>query len=218
MNKKNEVDMKKRSPLTITISLAILATTSLPIVAQQSKRYPTENQLQQLINQFRNFVASPPEGSRGFYLRDTRNAAQFQNLRAFVRAWLPLNPDVVPFLGQWTALEETMNVYPSTIKGQVCIIETFIPPIDGIGMSFAKGTVSGKHIRTSDTKVLLQQGNYLGVAFVNTSNNQPGLYEYAWPKPLTNLAQLMRGIPQVDRNRFLQQFKEAGCTESLPKG
>jgi hypothetical protein len=209
--------MKGRSPITITISLGILAAVSLPIIAQQSKRYPTENELQQLMNGFRNFVTSPPEGFRRFYLRDPRNAAPSRDLKAFVKAWLPVNPDIAPFIGQWTALEETMNIYPSTIKGQVCIIETFIPPNDGIGISFAKGTISGKHIRTSDTNVRLQQGNYLGVAFINTSNNQPGLYEYAWPKPLTNLAELMPGIPQVDRNRFLQEFKEAGCTESLPK-
>lgn len=209
--------MKARSPITITISLAIFAITSLPIVAQQSKRYPTENQLQQLMNQFRNFVASPPEGSRGFYLRDPRNAAQSRDLKAFVRAWLPVNPDIAPFIGQWTALEETTNIYPSTIKGKVCIVETFIPPQSDIGISFAVGTVSGKSIKTSNLTVLLQQGNYLGVAFINTSNDRPGIYEYAWPKPLTNPAELMRDVPPASRNQLLKQFKEAGCTHALPK-
>ncbi|MCU0547473.1 MAG: hypothetical protein MUE44_35820 [Oscillatoriaceae cyanobacterium Prado104] len=209
--------MKKRSPLTITISLAILATTSLPIVAQQSKRYPTENQLQQLMNQFRNFVASPPEGSRGFYLRDPRNAAQSRDLKAFVRAWLPVNPDITPFIGQWTALEETTNIYPSSIRGRACIIETFIPPPNGIGISFAGGTISGKQLRTSERTILVQQGNYLGVTFINTSNDRPGIYEYAWPKPPVNPAELMRGIPPAKRNQLLNQFKEAGCTHTLPQ-
>jgi len=64
-------------------------------------------------------------------------------LKAFVRAWLPVNPDVAPFLGQWTALEETQNIYPSTLKGKVCIIETFIPTENDMGISFARGTISG---------------------------------------------------------------------------
>ena len=92
--------MKGRSPITITISLGILAAVSLPIIAQQSKRYPTENELQQLMNGFRNFVTSPPGGSRGFYLRDPRNVAQSRDLEAFARAWLPVNPDIAPFIGQ----------------------------------------------------------------------------------------------------------------------
>lgn len=209
--------MKGRSPITITISLGILAAVSLPIIAQQSKRYPTENELQQLMNRFRNFVVAPPEGSRGFYLRDPRNAAQSQDLKAFVRAWLPVNPDITPFIGQWTALEETTNIYPSSIRGKVCIIETFIPPKSDIGISFAVGTVSGKSIKTSNLTVLLQQGNYLGVAFINTNNDRPGIYEYAWPKPLTNPASLMGSVPPAKRNQLLQQFKEAGCTASLPK-
>ncbi len=209
--------MKARSPLTITISLGILAAVSLPIIAQQSKRYPTEDELQQLMNGFRNFVASPPEGSRGFYLRDPRNAAQSRDLKAFVRAWLPVNPDITPFIGQWTALEETTNIYPSSIRGRACIIETFVPPPNGIGISFAGATVSGKQIRTSKPTILVQQGNYLGVAFINTSNDLPGIYEYASPQPLVNPAELMRGIPPAKRNQLLQQFKEVGCTYTLPK-
>ncbi|MEG4087942.1 hypothetical protein [Microcoleus sp. Pol12B4] len=209
--------MKALSPLTITISLGILAAVSLPIIAQQSQRYPTENELQQLMKGFRNFVASPPEGSRGFYLRDPRNAAQSQDLKAFVRAWLPVNPDIAPFIGQWTALEETTSIYPSSIRGRACIVETFIPPKPDIGISFAVGTVSGKSIKTSNLTVLLQQGNYLGVAFINTSNDRPGIYEYAWPKPLTNPAELVRGVPPAKRNQLLQQFKEAGCTHALPQ-
>jgi hypothetical protein len=209
--------MKGRAPLIITISLGILAAVSLPIIAQQSKRYPTENELQQLMNGFRNFVASPPEGSRGFYLRDPRNAAQSRDLEAFARAWLPVNPDIAPFIGQWTALEETTSIYPSSIRGRACIVETFIPPPNDIGISFAVGTVSGKSIKTSNLTILLQQGNYLGVAFINTNTDRPGIYEYAWPKPLTNPAELMRGVPPAKKNQLLQQFKEAGCTHALPK-
>ncbi|MEZ2224724.1 MAG: hypothetical protein ACBR50_00400 [Microcoleus sp.] len=51
--------MKARSPITITISLAILAATSLPIIAQ-SVRFPTDAELQELIEKFRRFAASPP--------------------------------------------------------------------------------------------------------------------------------------------------------------
>jgi hypothetical protein len=169
------------------------------------------------MNRFRNFVASPSPGNRDFYIRDRRNETETHKLKAFVRAWLPVNPDVAPFLGQWTALEETKNIYPSTLKGKVCIIETFIPTENDRGISFAQGTISGKSIKTTNFASLIQQGNYLGVAFINTRNNQPGIYEYAWPKPLVEPAKLMSYLPPADRNRLLQQFKEAGCSDTLPK-
>lgn len=209
--------MRIKKPLVALMVNLIICGCCLPIIAQQSKRYPSESELQQLMNQFRKFVASPPNGSRGFYSQDRRNEDQYQKLKTFVRAWLPVNPDVAPFLGQWTALEESLNIYPSTIKGRVCILETFIPTENDIGISFAQGTISGKQIRTSDLSILVQQGNYLGVAFINTRNNKPGIYEYAWPKPLVNPAELMGHISQADRNRLLQQFKENGCSDTFPK-
>ena len=136
--------MRKRGLVALMVNMIVLAC-CLPIIAQQSKRYPTENELQQLMNRFRSFVTSPPPGNRDFYLRDSRNETETQKLKAFVRAWLPVNPDVAPFLGQWTALEETLDIYPSTIKGRVCILETFIPTANDIGggISFAQGTISG---------------------------------------------------------------------------
>ncbi|MEG5037173.1 hypothetical protein [Microcoleus sp. AT3-D2] len=198
------------------VNLIILAF-CLPITAQQSKRYPTENELQQLMNRFRNFVASPSPGNRDFYIRDRRNETETQKLKEFVRAWLPVNPDVAPFIGQWTALEETKNIYPSSLKGKVCIITTFIPTPNDRGISFDRGTISGKSIKTTNFASLIQQDNYLGVAFIDTRNNQPGIYEYAWPKPLVEPAQLMSSLAPAERNRLLQQFKEAGCSDTLPK-
>lgn len=208
--------MRKCRVVALMVNLIILGS-CLPIIAQQSKRYPTENELQQLMNRFSNFVTSPSPGNRDFYIRDRRNETETQKLKAFVRAWLPVNPDVAPFLGQWTALEETQNIYPSTLKGKVCIIETFIPTENDMGISFAQGTISGNSIKTTNFASLIQQGNYLGVAFINTRNEQPGIYEYAWPKPLVEPAKLMSYLPPADRNRLLQQFKEAGCSDTLPK-
>ncbi|WP_333484436.1 hypothetical protein [Microcoleus sp. K1-B6] len=211
--------MRKCRVVALMVNLIIVAS-CLPIIAQQSRRYPTENELQQLMNRFRNFVASPPPVYRDLYIRDRRNETEIQKLKAFVRAWLPVNPDVAPFIGQWTAPEETQNIYPSTLKGKVCIIQTFIPPPNGSGISFAQGTVSGKYIKTTDFSFLIQQGNYLGSAFIDTRNNQPFIYEYAWPRPLLDPAQLMSHLPPLppaERNRLLQQFKEAGCSDTLPK-
>jgi len=208
--------MRKRRLVALMVNLIILGS-CLPIIAQQPERYPTENELQQLMNRFRNFVASPSPGNRDLYIRDRRNETETQKLKAFVRAWLPVNPDVAPFLGQWTALEETKNIYPSSLKGKVCIIQTFIRTKNDNGISFAQGTISGKSIKTTNFAFLIQQGNYLGSAFVNTTNNQPVIYEYAWPKPLVDPAKLMSHLPPADINRLLQQFKEAGCSDTLPK-
>ncbi len=207
--------MRRCRVVALMVHLIILGS-CLPIIAQQSKRYPTENELQQLMNRFRTFVASPSPENRDFYIRDRRKETEIQKLKAFVRAWLPVNPDVAPFLGQWTALEETKNIYPSSLKGKVCIIQIFIPTKNDNGISFDRGTISGKSIKTTNFAFLIQQGNYLGAAFVNTTNNQPVIYEYAWPKPLVAPAKLMSYLPPADRNRLLQQFKEAGCSDTLP--
>lgn len=206
--------MKARSPITITISLAILAATSLPIIAQ-SVRFPTDAELQELIEKFRRFAASPPGGGRGLYSTARRERTQIQQLTSFVKAWSQIDPATAPFLGTWTAWEETKSIYPSSVKGRVCIIDGFIPNENNIGFRFGQGTVSNGRIKT-DSYILIHQGNYLGGVFVY--NNEPGIYEYAWPKPLKNPAELMRRVPQSDRHRnhILEQFQNAGCTASRP--
>lgn len=209
--------MKSLASLTIAISLAILSATSLPIFAQ-TKRYPTDIELQELNKQFRRFAASPPRDEyRGAYTRDRRDRESIQQLNFFVKAWSQIEPQAAPFFGYWAGLEETKSIYPSTVKGRVCIIDTFYPPTpnQGIGISFSQATLYKGKIKTTDPSILFAQGNYLGVAFIDTKN-QPGIYEYAWPKPLTNPDELMRFNPASERNRLLQQFKTAGCTYSLP--
>lgn len=204
--------MKKRSPLTITISLAILAATSLPIFAQ-SVRFPTDAELQQLIKKFRSFAASPPGDNRGLYKTDRRSRVQVQQLTSFVKAWSQIDPTTAPFLGTWIALEERKSIYPSSVKGRVCIIDIFIRN-NNTGFRFGIGRVSNGKIQT-DSYILIREGNYLGGIFVY--NNEPGIYEYAWPKPLVNPLELIeRNTPVAEKNELLQQFKEAGCTASLP--
>ncbi|MGL5061998.1 MAG: hypothetical protein ACRC62_18660 [Microcoleus sp.] len=160
--------MKGRSLLTITLSLAILSATSLPIVAQSS-RLPTDAEMQELIKKFRHFAANPPNENREMYIKDRRDRTQIQQITSFVKARSQIDPTTAPFLGQWVAYEETKSIYPSNIKDRVCI-------------------------------------------------NQPGIYEYAWPRPLKTPAELMRHIPQNDatRDRIMKQFQQAGCTASLP--
>lgn len=206
--------MKSRSPLTITISLVILAATSLPVIAQSS-RLPTDAEMQELIKKFRRFAANPPNDYREMYIKDRRDRAQIQQRTSFIKGRTQIDPTTAPFLGQWTAIEEAKNIYPSNIKGRVCIIDSFIPDDRNIGFSFSQGTVSNGKIKT-DSEILMLEGNYLGVAFVY--NNQSDIYEYAWPKPLKTPAELMQHIPQNNaaRDRIIKQFQQAGCTASLP--
>ena len=120
--------MKNLALLPIAFSLAILYATSLPIFAQ-SKRYPTDLELQILDNKLRSFAASPPkEESRGAYVIDRRDRQSIQQLNSFVKAWSQIEPEAAPFFGNWMGLEETKSIYPSTVKGRVCIVDTFIPP------------------------------------------------------------------------------------------
>lgn len=156
-----------------------------------------------------------PGGGRGLYSTDRRERTQIQQLTSFVKAWSQIDPATAPFLGQWSALEETKSIYPSSVKGRVCIIDGFIPSENNIGFRFGIGTVSKGKIKT-DSYLLIHERNYLGGVFVY--NNEPGIYEYAWPKPLKIPAELMRRVPQSDRHRnhILEQFQNAGCTASRP--
>ncbi|MCU0545562.1 MAG: hypothetical protein MUE44_25895 [Oscillatoriaceae cyanobacterium Prado104] len=206
--------MKSRSPLTLTISLAILAATALPSVAQ-SARLPTDAEMQELIKQLRSFAGSTPGDARRIYSKDRRTRTQIQQITSFVKAWSQIQPETAPFLGEWTAIEESKSIYPSNIKGRVCIIDTFIPSDRDIGFIFSQGTVSQGKIKT-ESDILINQGNYLGAAFIH--DNKPRIYEYAWPKPLKTPAELMRHIPQNNpqRDRIIERFQKAGCTASLP--
>jgi len=205
--------MKGRSILGLVVSLAVLGAGSLPVLAQ-SQRYPTATQLQRLRQQFRQSIRSIQNDQVGAnYIQDRRTQAQRQNRESFVRAWSNIEPEAATFFGSWSGYEEIRHIYPSNIRGRVCIVTTG----EGYG-SVSLGFVSNGQIRTNNGEVIFKEGNYLGVAKLD--NNKPVIpleIPLNSPKPLETATQLREFIIEVqDKNRVIQQFNASGCTASLP--
>lgn len=186
-----------------------------PLAVAESQRYPSETELQQLIQDFQRQVARLRRirHETGFYL-DRRSPLERQQHQAFVQAWGKVDPAVAPFLGNWTAIEESLMIYPSQTKGQVCIIETFIPDQETSGIAFTTGTIDQGRIYTRDRKVFVLDGvgDFLGSAYVY--EGKPGIYEYANPRPLPN----PQATDYLQREpSLLMQFQQLGCQATVPR-
>ncbi len=159
------------------------------------------------------FKQNIPKLQRSRSYADRRTPEQKQQVATFSRDWSSIDPSVAPFLGQWTAIEESKSIYPSRKKGQVCVVDSFIPERDGTsGYSFTTGTVSNEQIRTEDKLVLIKDGNFLGTAFV--VRGKANLYEYAHPRPLKNPA----GDNYLSKEtQILEKFRETGCVAEFTR-
>ncbi|MBD2033583.1 hypothetical protein H6F86_30930 [Phormidium sp. FACHB-592] len=177
----------------------------------QGQRYPTEREMQSLSQQFKRKLPSLKNGPTRTY-SDRRTPAERQQRETFVQSWARFDPAVATFLGGWTAIEESMLIYPSRTKGQVCIIETFIPGANDSGFALTLGKVVRGRVQTGNRKILIRQDAFLGSAGV--FNGKAGLYEYANPRPLQDPATVdyFQRVPSI-----VNQFKQAGCTARLPR-
>lgn len=171
-----------------------------------SDRYPIDQELNQLSRQFKQKL---PKLQKDRTYHDRRNATERQQIKAFVEAWLQVDPEVAPFLGMWTAIEESKSIYPSSTKGRVCIVDTFLAD-RGMGVSFSTATVVNNRLRSNDKTVSIKEGNFLATAFVYQGKAR--IYEYAHPRPLNNPA-----TTDYLRNerKVIEQFKQAGCTSNM---
>jgi hypothetical protein len=192
-------------PISLLTGLLVLGALPWPALALLD-RYPTAEEMQSLTRQFQQNILRP-----NLYPRDRRTPVEKRKISDFQQAWAKVDPTVAPFLGNWSAIEESKMIYPSTTKGKVCIIETFIGD-QGTGVDFALGTVINGQVRVSDLTILIQQGNFLGTA--STYQDQASVYEYMNPRSLQHpftLSYLKR------EPKIIQQFVQAGCTADRPK-
>jgi len=218
--------MKRRSTLSLIVSFAVVATGSLSVYAQ-SQRYPTNVEIQQIIREFQQRASSPAYSREccGGTEADTRTAAQRQPLESFVKVWSRVDPTVSPFLGWWTNNDGDIGVYPSNVRGRVCVIRASL----GSSYKFSVGSISSGKISLSGDlagRVLLNQrtpiGNtFLLVAYVgsdNTARAAPGSDIYTYPQlpQAPTKLPLSKTNPQ-ENSRMIREFNVAGCTVSLPK-
>jgi len=178
--------------------------------ASASERFPTEQELQQLTQQFKQRVPQF-QNDQTVFCFDTRTASDRQQLASFVNAWSKVDSGAAPFLGSWASIEGTKSIYPSRTPGKVCVIDSFTST-DGFGLSFSLGQVTNGTIRTDDRTILMRQGNFLVSTFVY--DQKPGLHEYGNHRTVENpeKVEYFRKEPEI-----IQQFEQAGCTANLPK-
>lgn len=185
---------------------SLIATTlslTLPAVAQ-SKRYPTDAELQPLIQGMRQNIPQLVES--GFY-NDRRTESERQEVADFAAAWALVDPAIAPFLGEWTAIEESLYIFPGPVRGEVCIIDSYLEESE-----FYQGQVIDGKVYTDNNLVFVIDSGFLGNTFV--VENYPGLYEYAHPRPLEHPANhyFAEYHPEI-----VAQFIQAGCLAERPE-
>ena len=212
--------MKGRSILGYLMSISALVFYALPAVAQSSERYPTNAEAQQAIQEFRQKIIPAARRTAQFGLgkRDPR-------LDTFTNAWSKVDPAAAFFLGRWERGTSNIQIYPSYIKGRVCIILLALSGGNNWNISFATGTVQGAQILIDSglqratrsiyyKESFIRQGNYLGTVRIDNGIKNVDLYtSYSYSLiPPTQIS----SISQIQKAQVVQQFEAAGCTTSLP--
>ncbi|MBW4460344.1 MAG: hypothetical protein KME47_08910 [Nodosilinea sp. WJT8-NPBG4] len=185
-----------------SVWVLVLASLAQPAIAQ-SERYPTATELQQLAQELRRKI--PDLQASGFY-SDRRTFEEWQERSAYAEAWADFDPAIAPFLGEWTAIEESLYIYPATARGGVCVLDVYLDE-----SKFYTGQVRDGKLYTDQNQVFFLDDNFLGNASV--SENQPSLYEYAYPLPLPN--------PSEELGQYYSEtvtaFEASGCLVGLPQ-
>lgn len=192
--------MSRASSIALAILLSFGTTTT---VLAQSERYPTNQELQGILQRFKQ-ERSNIQQSRSY--QDRRSQVQKQQLESFTRAWIKIDPPVVRFLGEWAAIEETTAIYPSRAKGRVCIISS-----SSEGYQFTIGSVQNGYVLTNKNTILAREDNFLVSAFIY--KGKPFHYQYANPKPLHHPLQ---SINSNQKQQIVGKFNQAGCIAKIP--
>ncbi|MBW4522381.1 MAG: hypothetical protein KME16_22230 [Scytolyngbya sp. HA4215-MV1] len=171
----------------------------------QSERHPTDAEITGLLREMRREM--PNLMKSGVY-RDRRNSEERRQREAFVKAWSQLDRAIAPFLGNWTAIEENVEIYPASKRGEVCIIDSYLDETD-----FYLGRVVNGKLRTDTNLTFVLDSRFLVSTFV--VENRAGHYEYANPRPVDN--PLTSTYYVKNHPKVVEQFQQAGCLLGIPK-
>jgi hypothetical protein len=210
--------MKPKSISSLTVSLAVISYVSLPVLAQ-SQRYPTDAELRQLSREFQQEIIPKAQQSRQF-----GSGQRHQALEAFTRAWSRIDPATASFLGSWTSGEDDLTIYPSVVPGRACVIWTLAAGSGKVNAFFSLGSASNVQLKVKssgwynnflrDGGFLIRQGNYLGIAAVESDRPRISLYS-AFSQPLRAI-ETIPFATREEKERVVRQFYAARCTVSLP--
>ncbi|MBD2044120.1 hypothetical protein H6F78_00480 [Coleofasciculus sp. FACHB-64] len=167
----------------------------------QTPSYLTEEELRNLMPDFQRQVE---------YWNQYEEPERRSEAKAFAENWSGA-PTVALFLGKWAAIEETMDIYPSTIEGQVCIIGTDYTLSE---VDFSLGKVLNQQIYTDGGETIIQQENYIGVVW--NKEKETGVYVYHLIAP-ASVPTRASWSDWRGSSRVLEQFKAAGCIAKASK-
>jgi hypothetical protein len=204
----------KKSLLSFGLVLASFAVTPLATLAQGSGKFPTSAEMQRLRQDFQRVIRSHQSNPQSrVYIQDRRSQSEKQSRESFVRAWSQTEPQLAPFLGNWSGYEENIEIYPSRTKGRVCIVTTG----EGYG-SLSLAFFSNGAIHDNKGAVIFKDRNYL--AFARLQNGKFQVFDNTplnSPMPLQSIEKLGEYILDLkQRNLVFQQFRNASCTTSRP--
>jgi hypothetical protein len=117
--------VKNKLLFSLSACAILLGLSNSSTLAQQ--KYPTEAQIQQAKINLRQHVQSMKKNSSvSNYINEDRTSEEIQNREKFVSAWKQIEPGIAPFLGAWRDYERGWDIYPSTVKQQVCIVSHYV--------------------------------------------------------------------------------------------
>jgi len=218
--------MKSRNLLSLGLGIAIVSVLCKPTVAESERHpgnlpnYPSPEQIKATIAEARRRNRECQTPSRPSLCPRNPDAPAPKDGGAFRAAWMKADPQVAKFLGRWYEdLEYQIAVYPSTVKGQVCIITT------SDASAFGVGKVNGNTLRYVNKSTygidgyINPQEKPIELHFIGKPNilmtrensvSRPWMLAFA----TSFAAQPIDGSLQ----RFQQLFDRAGCTTGLPEG
>ncbi|TYQ30950.1 tetratricopeptide repeat protein [Pseudanabaena sp. UWO310] len=203
-----KINAKKVLLSSVSLVAVFFGVNVLGAIAQVSERYLSSQEIQDLETQFQ--ISSLGVTGRG--VTEYRNPSEISQINDFVNAWQKADSSISPFLGNWAGFEEGLSIYPSTTKGQVCVVETFLGGRDdGIQKRIGVATVlDGRLLVTGESgkKLIVRKKGVLRsgiesefIAQYSGTNARNTVMAYSLPKPL--------GTIDSRLTRF-------GCTTSFP--
>jgi hypothetical protein len=207
--------------VTSLLSLVLIATqiTFTSKVLAQSSRYPTEEELQRLSQEFEEDIIPKMRRTRQY-----GNGRRSPSLDSFVKAWSKVDPEASIFLGLWNKTVTDIMIYPSSVRGRVCVIRTLPGGSRQVDISFGQGNVVNGRLKVETAgwygdygkteMVLIRNGNYMGTA--SASGNKTFI------QPFSSFSDSLRPIESLQSSntangrKVVKQFYALGCTSSLP--
>jgi len=185
----------------------------------RSDRHLSEQEIQSLINSVQlSRVVNRVTDRVG--LDDKRSQLEINSINQFVRAWQKADPSIAPFLGNWSAYEESLELYPSIVRGQVCVVrEYFAGSREGTKRLLNVGKVSGDKLITDGElgkKVFVKRKGILRKPSTSEFPIQEVEYVgmFGSIKGSTDFSAYIFPIKLKEIND--SRFNRLGCTASLP--